>query len=397
MHRRARSFQNLKILLAACLALIMLGLLFFLPQTAVVHAGTQTVTNNGNSGAGSLRDAIANASPNDTIVFSLTLPATITLSSELGIAKSLTISGPNQSLLTISGNFVTRVISVTSGITLNLWNVTIYAGHDIGTGGGLQNQGTVIVLNSSLMTNTAPYGGAIFNQGQLTIINSTFFRNSKGETSCVNCNGAGIYSQSGSVIIANSTFDSNSTVTFGGGIYNGLASNAEVMNSTFVGNFLTGCATICEGGGIYNMGAVTVTNSTIVGNTTAGTSGGGIRNNSGLVYIRSSLVVSNTGGNCSGPITSLGYNLDSVNTCAFSATGDLTNTNPLLGPLAGNGGGTRTMALLTGSPAINRIPYGTNGCGTAIVADQRGFPRIGPCDIGAYEYGLRLFLPLILK
>lgn len=114
---------------------------------------------------------------------------------------------------------------------------------------------------------------------------------------------------------------------------------------------------------------------------------------------RNTIVANNTGvgGNCSGTITSLGYNLEFGNTCVFTATGDITSTNPLLGPLANNGGTTQTMALQAGSPAINRIPNGTNGCGTTITTDQRGFIRVGPCDIGAFEYVLRLFLPLILK
>jgi hypothetical protein len=77
--------------------------------------------------------------------------------------------------------------------------------------------------------------------------------------------------------------------------------------------------------------------------------------------------------------------------------GDVTNTNPSLAPLANNGGATQTMALPYGSPATNHIPYGTNGCATTITTDQRGFARVAPCDIGAFEYVLRLYLPLILK
>jgi hypothetical protein len=54
---------------------------------------------------------------------------------------------------------------------------------------------------------------------------------------------------------------------------------------------------------------------------------------------------------------------------------------------------------LPGSPAIDAIPLGTSGCGTTITTDQRGFPRPigGRCDIGAYERGVFLYLPLILK
>jgi hypothetical protein len=81
-------------------------------------------------------------------------------------------------------------------------------------------------------------------------------------------------------------------------------------------------------------------------------------------------------------VTSGGHNIDDLNGCGFSAAGDRVNTNPHVGGLADNGGPTQTMALQTGSPAIDA---GTNtGCpGT----DQRGVarPQGSACDIGAYE------------
>lgn len=62
--------------------------------------------------------------------------------------------------------------------------------------------------------------------------------------------------------------------------------------------------------------------------------------------------------------------------------GDRAGTNPLLGPLAGNGGPTQTMALQAGSPAID----GGDGAGCP-ATDQRGVPRPGgaACDVGAFE------------
>jgi hypothetical protein len=63
--------------------------------------------------------------------------------------------------------------------------------------------------------------------------------------------------------------------------------------------------------------------------------------------------------------------------------------DPLLGPLQDNGGPTFTHALQPGSPAIDAIPWGTNGCGTILISDQRWRARPQPagdsCDIGAYE------------
>jgi len=91
-------------------------------------------------------------------------------------------------------------------------------------------------------------------------------------------------------------------------------------------------------------------------------------------------------------VTSNGYNLSSDGTCNFYGPGDMNNTNPLLGPLQNNGGPTQTIALPSGSPAIDAgNPAGcTDGSGHLLATDQRGQPRpdkedTGGCDIGAYE------------
>jgi len=69
------------------------------------HAATITVTNTNDSGAGSLRQALADANDGDTIQFSVTTPATITLTGGvLVVNKSVTISGPAAGHLSVSGN-----------------------------------------------------------------------------------------------------------------------------------------------------------------------------------------------------------------------------------------------------------------------------------------------------
>lgn len=80
-------------------------------------------------------------------------------------------------------------------------------------------------------------------------------------------------------------------------------------------------------------------------------------------------------------------------TGAFNQTGDQLSADPKLGALADNGGPTRTHALLSGSPAMDAIPQGTNGCGTTFAEDQRGVDRpqgggangTAACDIGPFE------------
>ena len=86
--------------------------------------------------------------------------------------------------------------------------------------------------------------------------------------------------------------------------------------------------------------------------------------------------------NCGGTPISLGHNLDSLNQCHFTATGDLVDADPMLGPLQDNGGPVQTLALEAGSPAIDS---GTDsGCPET---DGRGVlrPAGAACDIGAFE------------
>ncbi|MGA2375271.1 MAG: choice-of-anchor Q domain-containing protein, partial [Candidatus Sulfotelmatobacter sp.] len=85
--------------------------------------------------------------------------------------------------------------------------------------------------------------------------------------------------------------------------------------------------------------------------------------------------------------------LSSDDTCNFSNTGDMNNTNPQLGTLKNNGGPTQTMGELSGSLTIDAgNPNGcTDGNGNPLTTDQRGAPRPGKykhdkrCDMGAFE------------
>src|SRR5262249_52788808 len=117
-------------------------------------------------------------------------------------------------------------------------------------------------------------------------------------------------------------------------------------------------------------------NATVTGNTGSPA----VHNDAALTAANT--IFSNPGGNCDAGITSLGHNLESADECGLHAAGDLTGRNPLLGPLADNGGNTDTAALLSGSPAID-----AGDPATCPATDQRGVVRPqGPaCDIGAFE------------
>ena len=142
-----------------------------------------------------------------------------------------------------------------------------------------------------------------------------------------------------------------------------------------------------RGGLIVGAFTATLTNSTVSEN-----HGDGLLTYLSTVTLKNSIIAKQAlGVDCqnflgSGSLISDGYNLDSDGTCRLVAA--VPNSDPLLGPLQYNGGPTWTHALPLGSPAVDAIPPGTNGCGDPDVTDQRGVPRpqgVG-CDIGAFEF-----------
>jgi CHAT domain-containing protein len=284
-------------------------------------------------------------------------------------------------------------------------------GNTPGDGGGILAKGNVTLNNSTVSGNTASSeGGGIFTRGNLTLNNSTVsgnrtitsygggiradfgagiitLNNSTVSGNRAGSDAGGIDSSGAGVILNNSTVSGN-TGTRGGGIWS--SGFVILTNSTVSGNTGT------DGGGIWSSSTTTIRNSTIAFNT--GNRGGGIFSAGGTVNIGNSIVAKNTaptspdiGGSS---YTNAGNNLIGINT-GFEATfpaSPLVGTasspvDPLLAPLANNGGATQTHALLPGSPAINAgnnalIPSG-------VTTDQRGagFARIvgGTVDIGAFE------------
>jgi hypothetical protein len=333
------------LMLAALAASVMMVVVL----ASQAQAATYTVANTNDSGPGSLRQAIldANASSGvaDTIDFDLSLsgPQTITLASQLPTitdGAGLTIDGGSADI-TLSGNNVVRVFEVASGAELTLNNLTVANGRADNAGGGILNLGTLEVNNSTISGNRAgTFSGGIHNVGTLTVNNSTISGNRAG--------------------------------TFSGGIHN--VGTLTVNSSTISGN-----SAGTDNGGIGNAsaGTLTVNNSTISGNS-ANNNGGGIGNGS-TATLNNTIVANNEGGNCAGlPVTDDGGNLEwPGNDCGFALSAD-----PLLGPLADNGGPTQTHALQPDSPAIDAAvecpPPAT---------DQRGVsrPQGDACDIGSFE------------
>ncbi len=355
---------------------VIIGTLFFLLSLAVVEnqAATLTVTNNNNSGTGSLRQQIINANDGDKIIFAAGLNGSIFLSSALPIDKNLTINGPGANILSVEGRSSptgSRVFSVFTS-TVKISDLRIANGFSSGAGGGItvESGGNLTLNNCVVSGNTAESGGGviIFNNSTLTITNSTF----TGNTSFVE--GGGISNRGGTLTLINSTINGNEAPRGGGvSVENGTAT---ILNSTISSNS-TGDSSTSNVGGlriIFNspQTANVMLKNTIVANNSASFApiadfGVSIADVGGTVNSQGNNLIGNTaGGN------------------GFIAS-DLLNINPQLAALADNGGTTPTQALMAGSPAVDA---GNNSGAPA--TDQRGAARpVGSSvDIGAFESGV---------
>jgi predicted outer membrane repeat protein len=223
----------------------------FRPQVEVFERrellSTLTVTNNLDSGNGSLRADISKAHNRDTIVFAPSLDGqTITLTSgELVINQKLTIQGPGASQLTISGGNTSRVFEVDgsstnvilSGLTITQGSATV--------GGAIYNNGTLTITNSTLSGNSAVdggNGGAIKNNGTLMITNSMLSGNSAGGA-------GGAIDNYADLTVSGCTLSGNSSYGEAGAIRSGGVATLTVTDSTLSGNSANG-----DGGAIFSYG-----------------------------------------------------------------------------------------------------------------------------------------------
>ena len=292
-----------------------------------------------------------------------------------------------------------RVFLVEEGSTVVVERLTIRHGRPSArddNGGGILNDGTLTVVDCIVTANAANGGAGICSNGALTVIDSSIRGNvSEGIAQAgLQCgSGAGILSRVGELTVVNSTISRNQAGSrskgTGGGIRVGCKSSAVISNTTISGN-----AAVVYGGGVVVMGTARLVNCTIANNASKSEGGG--------VYVRGALDLLNTivadnsgtGASCfltskddrggAGRIGTNRHNLIDDGVWDPYLSGD-----PMLGPLADNGGPTMTHALLPGSPAIDAVPK--DGC--ALAVDQRGLPRAfavtsydTPCDIGAFEW-----------
>ena len=323
---------------------------------------------------------------------------------DLDIHNDMGIYGDGMGQTIIDGNGSDRVFDMVSsaqhGYTLILGDLTVTHGsaHEMASprGGAILSQTltpgflglerVAVVDNHALET-----GGGVYTESPGTIRDSRFTLN----TVDVNVGGGGggielLNPNDRPFVIESSTFNGNDGGKTGGGIQS--QGNLQLTNSTVSGNNVEQI-----GGGIYIVNGPFQMSSTTVAFNNAGNpgnnSGGGLLLTSSYNYeLFNNIIAGNTDGDCllftftSGVIESHHNHVQDPRECTFTGTGDVVGTDPLLGPLADNGGPTLTHALGYKSPA--RDVGDPAGC-MPLANDQRGagFPRVdGPaCDKGSYE------------
>lgn len=354
------------------LAATALALLLF-PATA--SAQSLAVTTTAESGPGSLRAALeaANSNPGpDTIGIGVT--GSIDLESALpAISEDVKVRGPGANLLTVrrSGGAAFRIFRIVCCPSVTISGLTISGGR-AERGAGIESTATLVLERVVVSGNeavasggsiAAVEGGGVLSFGSLSLRESTVSDNravaSDGATQTV-ASDAGVASLNPASIERS---------TINGNVAEASSSGGEVR---------------AQGGGLGLSGeTATVTSSTVAGNgaiakggAPAVAKGANLLATAGTV-VRDTIVAEPRGAtSCATAVISGGFNIEDGTSCGFHQLTDLGSTDPGLATgLAANGGPTPTIALLPGSPAIDR------GNAFGLTVDQRGFPR--PSDFGA--------------
>ncbi|MCS0500676.1 choice-of-anchor Q domain-containing protein [Protaetiibacter mangrovi] len=378
--RRVRS------VLAVCATLALAGG-GAVAAAAPAQAATFEVTNLADSGAGSLRQAIldANATPGaDVVTFASGLTGEIALTSgTITVTDATTLDGPGASQLTVAGDGTGSVFAVTSPAQVVFSGVTITGGGGAGSNSGgvyVNNGGADVTIRDTILTgNTGTYGGgASAYSGLLRIEDTRIFGNT------ATASGGGVATAS-STVLERVEISGNTAPNSGGGIF---------LNS---GTLVIGDSTISGdsapvGGGIYRFTAgatLTVSGSTIVGNDSTDGTAGGI-SGPGSSTISGSVISGNANSDIAGSFAVSWSLIGDVPGGVNDLGGNLLDVDPLLGPLADNGGPTWTHLPLASSPVIDA---GDPSITSSAAVDQRGEPRVarstaaGPerIDLGAVE------------
>jgi hypothetical protein len=408
---RAKIRSTLKIIILAGLVLSML------PSQPGRAAGSWYVAPGGNDSytctdtthpCATIQAAVDKAAWGDMIYVAV---GTYTSNSSTGVLyldKGLVVSGgwnanfsAQTGKSTLDGENSRRAIAIAYLPTSDNYFVTIedfiiQHGYNANSGGaGIAISRAITTINDCIIQyNHSSEGAGISNSSDNVTINRSVVRGNIATSPGSGGGGGGIYTN-GNLTLNDSVIYDNTVV--------GIAIGSAILGYGIV-NINNSTISQNAGGGmaVYVGGNATINSSTIVEN-----EGYGIEKQAGSVTLQNTILAHNTNTDCYsdsfydyyGSFTSLGYNLiGNYQHCIIAST-DILNANPNLGPLQDNGGPTFTNALNPGSQAMNAgNPDGCAGSAGLLTTDQRGFPRNGRCDIGAYEAqwtDFHAYLPVI--
>ncbi|MBO9663701.1 choice-of-anchor Q domain-containing protein [Dokdonella sp.] len=400
-------------------------------------ATTWPVTNCADDGsAGTLRSAVAAAASGDTVDLSQLTCSTITLTQgEIAISQDdLTLDGPGAANLTVSSGAASRVLAHGGAGTLSVNALGIAHGYSQNApggclfsaasisidavivsdceanknsyqfGGGIYAAGAISANASIISGNTAYNGGGIFVRGNLTLTGSTVSANYAYL-------GGGIVARGGTVDVVSSTISGNHVAFNVGGLLaspqpQNVYDAARIIDSTISGNvsdYFRGNAV----GGAFIYMSTTISNSTIAFNKqTTGACGLFVGSgNDGVgstVDLESSILADNVPGDgaacdfAAHPDVGVSGAKNLIMATSAVTPPDTITADPLLLPLADNGGPTNTHGLMPGSPAIDA---GSNLLGLPFDQRGNGYARAfgTATDIGAFEVQQASSAPGVIK
>ena len=267
-------------------------------------------------------------------------PVTILFSAQKQVSANTVLEGGGK--ITLSGANAVGLFQVFNGKTLTLNQITLTRA--LGSGGAVENFGTLNVNSSQVTNNTSiDNGGGIASHGTLNVNNTTFSGNSAAGY------GGGIFSDSGQAAVTNSVFSANSAVSGGGGMAVANGASAAITNSQFSGNQATD--TFAQGGAVVNResAATTIAGSTFHQNRSS--RGGAISLESGALSVSQSTITGNWGaygGGIRQEAGTLTVSKVKLEGNGYSPTGSKVNTGG--GGLSwGNGTATLTDVTITGN------------------------------------------------
>lgn len=303
--------------------------------------------------------------------------------SELVVSDAVDVLGADMYDTVVKPLHKQRALRVMPGGSMFLADLTLLDGF-ADEGGLIYNEGDIVMERCRLKSGKAQRGAGLYNIGSFAATDTLF----DGHTDSPPAGLGGCIHNRGNLWLERVTLKrGQARLGCGGGIYNAATGVVDAVNLTVMRNR----SRLARAGGICNDGgAVRCTNCTIArnqGNNTAG----GILNLGGTIELQNTIVALNfhggggQDGNCAGmPITSIGHNLDSGNTCVFSGPGDLVNADPDIRQVGYRGG----LIPVGGIDSPNSPVIDAADESVCPAVDGRGEPRPAGagCDIGAFEY-----------